>query len=122
MRFSFVLISCCLSFSHVKHCLELNSIVILKTVELLCCRCKDGIEGLREQGCTNAIVCKFIQKFDILFEVCYSCVFSFITYYREGVAGLSEKREWVFLIMCFEKLLQNSKILLHMLNTSKIIK
>ncbi|XP_068710197.1 protein FAM13A-like isoform X2 [Montipora foliosa] len=32
-------------------------------------RCKDGIEGLHEQGQTNAIVCKFIQEFDTLFEV-----------------------------------------------------
>ena len=40
-------------------------------MSLLCCRCKDGIEGLHEQGQTNAIVCKFIQEFDTLFEVCY---------------------------------------------------
>ncbi|KAK2566202.1 Protein FAM13A [Acropora cervicornis] len=32
-------------------------------------RCKDDIEGLHEQGQTNAIVCKFIQEFDTLFEV-----------------------------------------------------
>lgn len=32
-------------------------------------RCKDGIEGLREQGHTNAIVCTFIEEFDTLFEV-----------------------------------------------------
>ncbi|XP_020612830.1 protein FAM13A-like [Orbicella faveolata] len=32
-------------------------------------RCGDGIEGLREQGHTNAIVCTFIEDFDTLFEV-----------------------------------------------------
>ena len=38
---------------------------------LLCSRCGDGIEGLREQGHTNAIVCTFIEEFDTLFEVWY---------------------------------------------------
>lgn len=32
-------------------------------------RCGDGIEGLREQGHTNEIVCTFIEEFDTLFEV-----------------------------------------------------
>ncbi|KAJ7381069.1 Protein fam13a [Desmophyllum pertusum] len=32
-------------------------------------RCGDGIEGLREQGHTNAVVCKFLEDFDALFEV-----------------------------------------------------
>lgn len=36
---------------------------------LLCFRCGDGIEGLREQGHTNEIVCTFIEEFDTLFEV-----------------------------------------------------
>ncbi|XP_027057443.1 protein FAM13A-like isoform X1 [Pocillopora damicornis] len=32
-------------------------------------RCGDGLEGLREQGRTNAIVGRFIEEFDTLFEV-----------------------------------------------------
>lgn len=38
-------------------------------IELFHCRCGDGIEGLREQGHTNAVVCKFLEDFDALFEV-----------------------------------------------------
>ncbi|KXJ12172.1 Protein FAM13A [Exaiptasia diaphana] len=30
-------------------------------------RCKDGLEGLKEQGHTNAIVCKFLQEYEELF-------------------------------------------------------
>ena len=36
---------------------------------LYCYRCGDGLEGLREQGRTNAIVGRFIEEFDTLFEV-----------------------------------------------------
>ena len=37
--------------------------------KLHCYRCGDGLEGLREQGRTNAIVGRFIEEFDTLFEV-----------------------------------------------------
>ena len=37
--------------------------------KLYCYRCGDGLEGLREQGRTNAIVGRFIEEFDTLFEV-----------------------------------------------------
>ena len=33
----------------------------------MCCRCSSGIEGLRDQGVTNEIVCKFLNEYTSLF-------------------------------------------------------